>query len=108
MTTKYASIMIIISLVCLATIIQCEVYYIGHLNESDANHHLTLTQFIYNSSNFLTNDTQLIFAPGNYSLDSEILVENVHSFSMSVEPIFLSKAVIICDHNARFEFRNIS
>ena len=62
----------------------------------------------YNSSDFLTNDTQLIFAPGNYSLDSEIVVENVHSFSMSVEPIFSSKAVIICDHNTRFKFRNIS
>ena len=27
---------------------------------------------------------------------------------MFVEPIFSSKAVIICDHNARFEFRNIN
>ena len=94
---------------CLAITFQCEVYYIGPSQLSnEADHHLTLPQFVYNSSNFLTNDTQLIFAPGNYSLDSEILVENVHSFSMSVEPIFSSKAVIICDHNARFEFRNIN
>ena len=84
--------------------------YIGHSqlpNESDVDRHLTLPQFVNNSSDFLTNDTQLIFAPGNYSLESEILVENVHSFSMFVESIFSSKAVIICDHNARFEFRNI-
>ena len=84
--------------------------YIGHSqlpNESDVDRHLTLPQFVNNSSDFLTNDTQLIFAPGNYSLESEILVENVHSFSMFVESIFSSKAVIICDHNARFKFRNI-
>ena len=100
---------IIIYLVCLATTFQCEVYHIGHSQSpNDADHCLTLAQFVYNSIDFLTNDTQLIFAPGNYSLDSEILVENVHSFSMFVEPIFSSKAVIICDHNARFEFRNIN
>ena len=70
---------------------------------NDTDHHLTLPQFVNNSSDFLTSDTQLIFAPGNYCLDSEILAENVHSFSMFVEPIFSSKAVMTCDHNARFE-----
>ena len=109
--SKYKVSIFIILLVCLAQSVITEVYYIGHSqlpNESDVAHHLTLPQLVFNSSNFLTNDTQLIFAPGNYSLESEILVENVHSFSMSVMPIFSSKVVIICDHNARFEFRNIS
>ena len=87
--TKYT--IIIIYLVCLATTFQCEVYHIGHSQLPNvADHRLTLAQFVYNSSNFLTNDTQLIFAPGNYSLESEILVESVHSFSMSAEPTFSS------------------
>ena len=69
---------------------------------------LTLSQFINNSSDYLTNDTTLIFSPGNYSLESEIVVENVHSFSMFVWPASSSKIVITCGHNARFAFRNVS
>ena len=108
MMTKY-NVSIIVYLVCLATIYQCEVYYIGPSQLSnDADHHLTFPQFVSNSSDLLTNNTQLIFGPGNYNLESDVLVENIHSFSMFVESIFSSKAVIICDHNARFEFRNIS
>ena len=65
---------------------------------------LTLSQFAEN----LTNETTLIFSPGNYSLESELVVEDVHSFSMFVWPGSSSKAVITCGHNARFEFRNVS
>ena len=69
---------------------------------------LTLSQFINNSSNYLINDTTLIFSPGNYSLESELFVENIHSFSMFVWSAPSSKAVFTCGHNARFEFRNIN
>lgn len=41
-------------------------------------------------------------------MESEILIENVQSFSISVEPILSSRAFIICDNNARFEFKNVS
>ena len=70
--------------------------------------HLTLSQFIHNTSDFLTDSTTLIFSSGNYSLESELIVENIHSFSMFVWSTSSSKAVITCIHNARFEFRNIS
>ena len=85
-------------------------YYIGcsPLPKIDDDHHLTLSQFVNNSSDYLTNDTQLIFAPENYSLESEILIENIRSFSISIEQIFSSRASIICDSNARFEFKNVS
>ena len=71
---------------------------------------LTLSQFINNSSesDYLKSNTRLIISPGNYSLESELVIENVHSFSMCVWPGSSSKAVITCDHNARFEFRNVS
>ena len=69
---------------------------------------LSLSQFVNNSINYLTNDTRLIFLPGNYNLESNLLVENIHSLSMSAWPISSSKAVIICGPNARFEFRNVS
>ena len=107
--TKYS---IIIFLIFLAfPRISCyEVYYIGcsQSPKIDDDHHLTLSQFVNNSSDYLTNDTQLIFAPGNYSLESEILIKNIRSFSISIEQIFLSRASIICDSNARFEFKNVS
>ena len=61
-----------------------------------------------NYSDYLTNNIiTLIWSPGNYNLESE-LVENVHSFSMFVWSGCSSKTVITCGHNARFEFRNVS
>ena len=69
---------------------------------------LTLSLFVNNSSNYLTNDTTLIISPGNYSLESELVVENVYSFSIFAWPATSSKIVITCGHNARFAFRNIS
>ena len=108
---------------CLSTIVASEVEYIIRPSHdqsqscsdrcSDAesvDNCLTLSQFVNNSIDYLTNDTiaRLIFSPGNYSLESELIIENVHSFSMFAWPSFSSKAVIICDHNARFVFGNIS
>ena len=69
---------------------------------------LSLSHFVDNSINYLTNDTRLILLPGNYTLESNLLVENIHSLSMFAWPISSSKAVITCGHNVRFEFRNIS
>ena len=56
---------------------------------------LTLFQLINNFSDYLTNDTTLIFSSGNYSLESELLVENIHSFSMFAWPGSSSKVVIM-------------
>ena len=71
---------------------------------------LTLSQFVNNLSSYLrvTSDTTLIFLPGNHSLESELLVENVLSFSMYGWHGSSSKATITCHHSARFEFRNVS
>ena len=80
----------------------------SYCNEEYDNHHLTLSQFVSNLSDYLTNDTRLIFSPGNYSLESDLIVENVHSFSVFAWLWYSSKAVIVCDHNARFEFKNVS
>jgi hypothetical protein len=75
-----------------------------------AGYDITLTQFIKNSwtRDNHCDDTTLIFSGGNYSLESELVVENVHSFSMFAWPGSSTKAVITCGHNARFEFRNVS
>jgi hypothetical protein len=69
---------------------------------------LTLSQLINNLSYYLTDNTTLIFLPGKYYLESELLVENVHSFSMYAWPGSSSKAVITCANRARFEFRNVN
>ena len=73
------------------------------------DNHLTLSQFINNSNDYLMKDTRLIFSPGNHSLESELVVESIQSFSMFAWPGSSSKAVITCHgHNARFELRNLS
>ncbi len=69
---------------------------------------LSLSQFVNNSINYLTNDTRLVILPGKYRLESNLVVEDVDSFSMFVWPISSSKAVITCGHNTSFEFRNVS
>ena len=103
----------------LATVDASEVQYIirsslsqscvnRYSNASCVNNDLTLSQFVDNFSNFLTNDTTLIFSPGNYSLESELIVENVHSFSLLSYSGSSPKAVITCGQNARFKFRNVS
>ena len=101
---------------CTATIAANEVQYIIRPSQSQscadqcsksdcASNDLTLSQFVNSSTSYLTNNTRLIFSPGNYSLESELLIENIHSFSMSAWPM---RATIVCGENSRFEFRNIS
>ena len=78
-------------------------------NSNSQENRLLFSQFTANASDYLTSDTRLLFLPGNYSLKSELIIENVRSFSMWVWPNSLSKVVIIlCSHNARFEFKNVS
>ena len=106
-------------LLCLGTTVASEVEYIIRPSQAQScgdrcnvtesvDNCLTLSQFVNNSTDYLTNDTGLIFSPGNYSLESELIIKNVPSFSMFAWPSFSSKVVIICSHNARFGFRNVS
>ena len=100
----------IVLIICISTVSHCVVYYIRPSELlNDVDHRLTLTQFIKNSSDYLINDTQLIFTPGNHSLEDKLLIENLHSFSISVELISTSsRAFIVCDYNGKFEFSNIT
>ena len=113
-----AKALLFLILLCLATTaVTSEMLYIirpsspsqnySHCAESTENF-LTLSQFINNSSEYLTKDTRLTLWPGNYSLESELIVENVHSFSIFGWPASSSKVVIMCGRKARFEFRNVS
>ena len=77
-------------------------------NAASQDNDVTLSQFVNNSSDYLTNNTTLVLAPENHNLESELLVEMVHSFSMFAWPASSSKAVITCGPNARLEFRNVS
>ena len=105
---KYSSC--IMFLLCICITVKSEVFYIRALpSPSDLDDNITLCQFVSNSSNYLKNETRLVFAPGNYTLESELIVENIHSFSISVDScIPSSKVVVICVNSARIRFRNVS
>ena len=115
-----AKLFLYLILLCsLATVDASEVQYIirpsqsrfcsdQYSSASCVDNDLTLSQFVDNFSNYLANHTTLIFSPGNYNLESELVVENVRSFSMFAWPGSSSMAVITCGHNARFEFRNVT
>ena len=119
---QMAKLLLCLNLLCgLATIVASEVNYIIRPSQSQscadpcsysscADNDLTLSQFLKNSSVYLTTNStlSLIFSSGNYNLESELIVKNVHSFSMFAWPASSSKAVITCGQNARFEFRHIS
>ena len=74
-----------------------------------SNNCLTLSQFVDNSSDYLSNYTSLNFTPGNHSLEADLIVANVRSFSMLLETSSdLRRAVITCGFQARIEFINVS
>ena len=69
---------------------------------------LTFREFVSSFTNCSKcSNTTLIFAPGNHSLESDLIIEDVHSFFMFAEP-FSSTPQIICSLNTKFEFRNIN
>ena len=119
---QMAKLFLCLNLLCgLATIVASEIRYIIRPSQSQScadpwsyalcvDNDLTLSQFLHNSSFYLTNNStvSLIFSPGNYSLESELIVKNVHSFSMFAWPASSSKTVITCGQNARIEFRKVS
>ena len=64
---------------------------------------LTLSQLTANTTlKYLKLSTTLIFLPGNFSLESEISVINLHSFS-----ICSNSSMIFCQRDASFRFENI-
>ena len=69
---------------------------------------LTLSQLANSSSDYLGANTELHFLQGKHHLDSTLLIENLHIFSMS--PISHDSYVtIVCNHSSvGFEFNNVS
>ena len=86
---QMTKIVLYLILLCLGTgaVVASEVYYIIKPSQSQNNcshrcnnnaefesdsvdNSLTLSQFINNSINYLTNDTRLIFSSGNYSMET--------------------------------------
>ena len=73
-----------------------------------AEHCLTLSQFVGGSANHSKYDnTTLIFVPGSYTLESDLSIEDVYTFSMYADASS-SKTRITCSPDTRFEFRNIN
>ncbi len=69
---------------------------------------LTLSQFASSSSNYLTNTTTLIFTASSHAIESELVIENVRSFSMLAETNPLTQTEIVYHDHAKFIFSNVS
>ena len=69
---------------------------------------LTFAQFASNSSNYLTNTTTLIFTPGRHTIEVELAIKNIHSFSMLTETNPFTPTEIVCYDHAKFTFSNVS
>ena len=99
-------------------VIDSKVYYLlpspndlcNETSEFDHEECLTLSQFAANSSNYLTNNTLLVFAPGMHKIEWELHIENIHSFFMLADAVHSSSSVIIYRNDAQvnIEFNNIS
>ena len=96
----------------LVTTVKCGIYHLlpkqSDACNVDCHDCLTLSQFVSNSSNYLTNNTTLIFAPGCHTMESELTVHNIHSFSMLAETTPLTETEVICYGHAKFKFSNVS
>jgi hypothetical protein len=94
--------------------IKSEIYHVlpvSKLNDTcmvDRCDCLTLSQFASNSSNYLTNTTTLIFTAGSHAIESELVIENIHSFSMLAETNPLTQTEIVCYDHAKLTFSNVS
>ena len=95
-------------LVSLAGYVTSEVYNLRPSPSDPCNteHCLTLSQLVNNISDYLKNDTTLIFGSGNHTIESDTVIEHINSFSMLYESTSSPKAIIVCSHQGRFEFRN--
>ena len=70
---------------------------------------LTLSQFLNTSSAYISFNTTLIFLSGNHSLDPELVVNNVSTFSMLSNSVSSSNTVLlICGYNGAFIFESIN
>ena len=69
---------------------------------------LTFAQFASNSSNYLTDTTTLIFTPGSHTIEVELTIKNIHSFSMLAEIDPFTQTEIVCYDHAKFTFSNVS
>ena len=71
------------------------------------DHCLTFHLFVSSFTNCSKcSNTTLISAPGNHCFESDLIVEDIYSFSMLAEP-FSSIPQIICSLDTKFEFRNM-
>ena len=87
--------------------VSSEVYYI-RVSPNDtccSEPCLTLHQFVSNYSIYSASDIRLILAPGNHTLEFEVIVENVDYFSIRSDSSSPT-AVIVCNDCGRFEIRN--
>ena len=92
--------------------VKSEVYHLlpapSNTCKVDFHDCLTLSQFVSNSSNYLSKTTMLIFAPGSHAIESELIIENIYSFSMLAETTPLTQTEIVCYDHANFTFSHVS
>ena len=80
-------------------------------NSSDDNNSNTMEHYLDNPKKYFTSDSQLIFFPGEYQLDVDLIFENIKNFTMTaINPCKIhcsSNTSILVMNVTEFELQNI-
>ena len=77
----------------------------SHDPNNEREKYITLSQFVNNSSDYLSENTTLHFLQGEHSLESTLFINNIDTFYVSSQD---SNVTIVCNHSSWFEFNNVS
>ena len=97
--------------VVLITSVVSDVYYVT-TNSSDNSNNNTLKHYLDNAKQYIKSDSRLIFFPGDYQLDADLVFEGIRNFTMTAINtcnIYCSPNVsIIVVNVTKFEWNNIN
>ena len=81
----------------------------GYRNTT-CHHCQNLRYYQLNATKYFTSNTQLLFLPGLHQLHTDLIIQNVHNFSLTGESITkdkIPKAVIQCEYHAGISIKFI-
>ena len=92
----------------LVDLVATNVYYVTTNNTDDSNSN-TLKHYLDNPKKYFTSHSSLIFFPGEYQLDVDLVFKNIKNFTMiAIDFCKIHCSCILVVNVTEFEFQNIS